>query len=168
MKNAIVTCGPIAVLLAVFMMPAITFLSCTGGAAASGDSGAVFNDVKGKEWVLTEIRSAGNTVLIDRKKYEADNMENYFTISFNDSRVNGVGAPNRYFGPYTIDSGRKLTLGNMASTLMAAFKEPDELKEYRYYGYLSDITRWDLRNGKLELYSSNSAGAEVVLVYTSR
>ena len=122
------------------------------------------NDVEGKEWILTELRSAGNTVRIDRSRIEAADTNGSFTINFQEGRVSGLGWPNRYFGPYTADSGETLSIGNLASTMMAAFIELDELKEQDYFAYLSKVTRWAIRDGKLELYST-SEGRETVLVF---
>ena len=134
----------------------------------------MFSDVEGKEWFLSEVRSAGNTVVMDRQKLEADSMGGFFTISFqggnaaNERQVNGVAAPNRYGGPYTLGSDKTLGIGLLRSTMMAAFKEPDGLNENGYFAYLSKVTRWDLREGKLEIYSSDSNGAEAILVFTRK
>jgi len=160
MKNALFTCG--LAFCAVLMMPSL--FSC----ASIGGSKAVFSDVTEINWALSEIRSGKSTVAIDRQKYEADNMGNFFTITFQGDRVNGVAAPNRYFGPFTQSEDKNLSFGNLASTLMAAFREPAELNEHEYMTYLSKVTRWDLKKGKLELYTSNSSGAETVLVYTQQ
>ena len=148
--------------------------SCAGGAqsasganqAARGGNGVnSLNDVEGKEWTLSEIRSAGTTVRIDRSKLPADGGSGAFTINFQDGMASGMGWPNRYRGPYTKGSGDALSIGNAASTMMAAFVELDELKENEYYGYLSRVTRWAVRDGRLELYSTNAGGGEAVLVY---
>jgi len=158
------------VLFAVFITPVI--VSCAGNAggqgirAASGDGNMTFNDVIGKEWVLTEIRRAGNTIQIDRAQLEAKNIGGFFTISFEENRVSGIGAPNRYFGPFTLGRGQELNFGNLASTLMAAFIEAEELKEHEYFAYLNNVNRWNLRDGKLELYSLSNGGAETVLVFS--
>jgi len=152
-------------------LPLIAFPTDASGAPAQ-EGGTSFKDVEGKEWLLSELRSSGKIVLIDRKKLEADNMGGFYTIIFRkdqasgENRVSGMGAPNRYFGPYVLGSNRALSFGNVASTMMMAFKEPDGLKENEYFAYLSRITRWDLRDGKLELYSSGSAGNEAILVFT--
>jgi len=137
----------------------------TGDASGTGGAG-MFNEVSGKDWILTEIRSAQNTIQIDRGKLQANNIGGFFTINFQEGNVSGVGAPNRFRGPYTTGSGNALSLGNVASTLMAAFIEAEELKEHEYYSYLGKVTRWNLRDGKLELYSSNPDGAETVLVFS--
>ena len=157
-------------LCAAFILPAIVFASCASGASASG-SGGDFKDVQGKGWTLLEIRSQGKTVSLDRSKLAAGFPEGVYTINFeevsagNEGRVSGVGAPNRYTGPYTFDSNKAISIGLLASTKMLALKEPDELKENDFFAYLAKVKRWDLNSGKLELYSANDAGAETVLVF---
>jgi len=150
-------------LCAVFVLAALVFASCAGGASAK-ESKAVFNDVLGKEWILLEVRTQGKTVSIDRNKLDAGFPNGAFTIKFEEDRVNGVGAPNRYFGPYTV-SNKTISIGTVASTMMLALFEPEELKEHEFFDYLSNAKRWDLQSGKLELYSTNSSGAETVLVF---
>ena len=142
---------------ATLILPALVFVSCA--------SSAKIKDVQGKEWILLGIKSQGKTVTIDRKKLEAGNMGGAFTINFEEDRVSGMGAPNRYFGPYTIDSKNVLSIGTLASTMMAAFFEPEELKEKEFLDYLSKANRMKIKSGKLELYSSNSSGAETVLIF---
>jgi heat shock protein HslJ len=156
---------------AAFVLPAIVFPSLASGAPAK-ESGVTFKDVEGKEWFLSEVKSAGKVVLMDRKKLEADDMGKFFSIIFqkdnasDGGRVGGTAAPNSYFGPYTPGDNRALSIGNMASTLMMAIKEPEGLRENEYFNYLAKVTRWDLRNGEPELYCSGSNGDEVILVFT--
>ena len=151
-------------LCAVFILAALVFASCAGKASFGGGK-AVFKDVQGKEWILLEVRNQGKTVSIDRKKLDAGFPNGAFTINFDEDRVSGVGAPNRYFGPYTADSNKTLSIGNLASTMMAAIFEPEGIKEHEFLDYLSKTKRWDLKSGKLELYGANSSGAETVLVF---
>ena len=137
------------------------------------EGGATFRDVEGKEWILSELRSAGNIVRMDRQKLAADNLGGVYTINFRADRsgegqVNGMGAPNRYFAPYKAGVNKTLSIGNLASTMMAAFREPEGLGEREYFDYLFKVTRWDLKDEKLELYSSDSDGTEAVLVYTQK
>jgi len=154
---------------AALFLPAILFAACAGEASSRGasfmETGAVFKDVQGKEWTLLEIRSQGKTVSIDRKKLEAGNMGGAFSIAFDENQVSGMGAPNRYFGLYTVVANNGLNIGNLASTKMLAFNEPEELKEDEYFAYLSKASRWNLRSEKLEIYSANSTGTETVLIF---
>jgi heat shock protein HslJ len=157
--------GPVFLRAAgILLLLATVVLSCAGEAAAR-DSGAVFSDIKGKEWVLAEVKKASGTIRLDRQKLEADGFSGVFTLIFQDERINGKGAPNNFFGPYTAGEGKALTIGTVAGTLMAPFKEPEGLKESEYFAYLGKVTRWDLRDGRLELYSADSAGKEVLLIY---
>ena len=151
-------------LCAVLILPVLVFVSCASGMSIRG-SKAVFDDVQGKEWILLEIKSQGKTVSIDRNKLDAGFPNGAFTINFEEDKVNGVGAPNRYFGPCTVNSDKTLSIGNLASTMMLALFEPDELKEHEFFDYLSNAKRWDLKSGKLELYSVNRSGVETVLVF---
>ena len=148
------------------------FISCENGTTSEGimsgsfDGRMTFNEVVGKEWLLSEIRNAGNTVQIDRAKLKSDHMGDFFSIRFRGGNVNGTAAPNLYSGPYTSGSSGELSIGDLISTLMALEKEFEALTEYEYFGYLNNVTHWNLSGGKLELYSSNPDGAEAVLGFT--
>jgi len=146
------------------LLPLALLASCAGSPPDRG-TGAGFGDVEEREWYLSELRSAGVSVRMDREKLDADGFEGIFSANFQEGRLSGMGAPNRYFGPYTVDGNRGLDIGLLASTLMLAFREPDGLTEHEYFGYLSRVTRWDLREGKLELYSTDEAGNEAVLIF---
>ena len=154
-------------------LPTIAFPSGASGAPAQ-EGGASFSEVEGKEWILSELRSGGKTVSIDRKKLEADNMGGFYTINFqkdqaaNEGRLSGMGAPNRYSGPYTLGGNRAISFGTVASTKMLAFKEPDDLRENEYFAHLSRVARWDLRGGKLELNCTAIGGSETVMVFTPK
>jgi heat shock protein HslJ len=141
--------------------------SCAGGAKTK-DGGAVFSDVQGKEWILTELKSAAGTIRLDRQQLEASGFRGAYTLTFEADRLSGMGAPNRYFGPYTAGEARALTVGNIASTLMMGINEPQGLSEHEYFAFLGRVTRWDIRGKALELYTSDDSGAERVLVYNSR
>ena len=156
------------IFLNLFILLAI-MLPVSANAAPAQDLGTSlsFRDIEGKEWILLELRDAGKTILMDRQKLEAENMGGFFTIRFEDGRLGGVGAPNRYFGPYTAGAGRDLDIGILASTLMMALREPEFLKESEFFDFLSRVSRWDLREGKLELYSPDGDGNETVLVFIS-
>ncbi|AEF80273.1 META domain-containing protein [Leadbettera azotonutricia] len=150
-------------LLAAAMLAA----SCAGGAKAK-DSGAVFSDVQGREWTLAEVKGPSATIRLDRQQLEASGFKGTYTLTFEEGRLSGMGAPNRYFGPYTPGEGRSLVVGNIAATLMMGISEPQDLPEHDYFSYLNRAARWDIREGRLELYSSDNTGAERVLVFTAQ
>ena len=148
------------------LLPAIMFpIGASASPAPDLGSTADFKDVAGKEWILTEVRGSAKTVTMDRVKLIADNLGGVYTILFNESQINGMGAPNRYFGPYTQSGGNALSIGNVASTMMLSFREPDGLSEREYFDYLAKVNSWNLRSGMLELTSLDSSGREAVLVY---
>ena len=136
-------------------------------AAPAKDSAATFRDVEGKEWLLSEVKGGGKTVTMDRQKLALDNFIGVYSLSFKEGRVSGMGAPNRYTAPYSVNANRSLSIGHAASTMMIAFIEPDGLKEKEFFDYLSATQRWDLFQGRLELYSKDSNGNEVTLVFVN-
>ncbi|MCL2602541.1 MAG: META domain-containing protein [Treponema sp.] len=147
----------------------LTFLAFSACATAETPAeGASFRSVEGRGWVLTELRRGGRTIPIapDRQKLNAAGFEEIYTINFSirEGMVRGLGAPNRFFGPFTLGKGEDLTMGNLASTMMISFIEPESLREHEYLAYLSGVLRWALVEGRLELYSS-SAGGTAVLVF---
>jgi heat shock protein HslJ len=148
-----------------FLVFATAAIGSCAGSASVKNNGAVFTDVQGKEWVLAELKSAAETVRINREQLAAVGFEGIYTIKFDGDRVGGMGAPNRYFAPYTQGEGRALTIGNIAGTLMAPLKEPDGLKENEYFALLGKVSRWDLREGRLELFTVDTGGNDLTLIY---
>ena len=157
----------IAIIQALFIFAIAAFPLTVSAAPAreNVENSTAFKDVEGKDWILEDVKSLGQTIHMDRKKLEADNFGGIYTINFKENRVSGMGAPNRYFGPYTLSANKTIKIDNVASTMMAAFKEPDELKEREFFNLLSKVTRWNIMNGKLELYGTNANGNEVTLVF---
>jgi hypothetical protein len=48
---------------------------------------------------------------------------------------------------------------------MASFREPESLKEREYFTFLETVNKWDLAQDKLQLYTRNEQGAEIVLIF---
>jgi heat shock protein HslJ len=130
-------------------------------------AGNSFDSVKNKEWSLVELRTVSGNRILNRQTLEADGMGDAFTLQFDNDRLSGKGVPNRYFGPYQTGSGNSLVVGNVASTLMAAFKELDALKEREYFAFLGKVTGWSLEEDKLLLASKDASGQDAALVYTA-
>ena len=124
-----------------------------------------FSDVLGKEWKLTDILIGGKSINFDRKTLLAD-IGDIFTLTFDAERLNGVGAPNRYFTSYTHGENQALSIRTVASTRMAPIMEPDKLKEHEYFMYIQNTYRWNLKGGKLELFSKTEKGLETVLIFS--
>ena len=152
------------------------FISCSGTSDSpdfravsydSYDGVTTFSDITNKEWALTEVKTALNTVQINRSRLQGD----FFTIrfyggDFNRDTVSGIAAPNLYSGVYTTGRGGVLSIGNLLSTLMAPIDGPEGFSEFEYMSYLYNVTHWNLSEGNLKLFSVTSDGAEAVLFFT--
>jgi heat shock protein HslJ len=118
-----------------------------------------FSDVQDRDWKLVEIRIRPESIIINES-------DDFFTLRFDMERVNGIGAPNRYFAPYLLADKQGIAIKTIAQTQMAALFEPEELKEHAFFVYLQNTRRWNLVRGNLELYSQGTDGTEAVLVFT--
>ena len=170
--------------LCLLVLPALLFFGCSSSArtpasdspvsdrpvgdrSPASTAGTSFSDIEGKEWTLLELRRAGESIVMNRQQIEADGLTGAYTLSFADGMVRGKAAPNGFSGPYSIahsPGGNELSIGLLASTMMFSFIQPEGLNENEFFALLSAVNRWDLREGRLELYSS-AAGAEAVLVF---
>jgi hypothetical protein len=127
---------------------------------------ADFSGALGSYWILAEIRTALGTVTLDREGIsEMMDFDDIFTLRFDDGRVNGRAAPNLYNGPFELGAGYDISLGMMASTMMFAFMEPEELAEHEFFMYLHNAFMWRLAGGNLELHTVAENGGEAVLVF---
>ena len=119
-----------------------------------------FSEVTGKEWLLKEIRTQGGVKALYRSDIVRQGFnESIFSLVLDAERISGMGAPNRYFAPYTLGKKQSITIQNIAGTLMAPLFELDVLKEHEYYTYLQNVYEWNLVNGQLELYSKNTTSS---------
>jgi heat shock protein HslJ len=124
-----------------------------------------FNTVIGKDWRLIEIQTSAGPAKFSRDALEAEDMGNYYTLHFDAERLSGIGAPNRYFAPYHLGEGTTIAIQGIAGTLMAGFKEPPGLREGDYYHSLGQVSRWELIDDTLKLYTVNLTGESLILVY---
>ena len=143
-----------------FTLLLVILMACAGGAGVN--SSVNIADIQDKDWALAELRSASGIVQIDRTRPDAAAS---YTLRFEAERLSGGAAPNRYFGPYDSGPGNSLSIGLVGSTLMAAIFEHPNLREQDYFAYLNRVNHWELKNGVLELYTSDENGTELVLVY---
>jgi len=140
-------------------------LACAGngtGSSASARQTMDISEIQGKDWSLSEVRSSSGTVRIDRSKPDTAGI---YSLKFASDSLNGTGAPNLYSGPYTSGDNNSLSIGMVRSTLMASIFENADLREHEYFNYLHNVNRWDLKDGKLELYTTGENGSPVVLVF---
>ncbi|MDR2181648.1 MAG: META domain-containing protein [Treponema sp.] len=135
-------------------------------AAGTGSTGAArVSGISGKEWKLSGLRKGGAVITIDRDKLQAGGFGDFFTLTIDSRRISGKAAPNRYTTTYQAGAGNVLALAPPVSTLMASMYDPEHLREDEYFQYLAKVTGWKLNQGKLELYTTDPAGTETVLVY---
>jgi heat shock protein HslJ len=126
---------------------------------------APVNDIKtviGQTFYLQSFTVNGQKSPFSRKELESIGMGEAFTLTFNADRVSGEAAPNRYFGPYNAAGDGTLKLGPLASTLMAALKQPPDLTESAYMSYLNAASKWRLIGNVLEITSGDA-----VLTFTA-
>jgi heat shock protein HslJ len=121
------------------------------------------NDIQGKDWLLTEVKSDSNSVFIDRTEPDTAGI---YTLKITADSLSGRASPNLYFGPYTSGVNKTLSIGAVASTLMASTIENEDFVEYQYFRYFNNVNRWELRDGNLELYSFDENGNQVVLIFS--
>jgi heat shock protein HslJ len=123
-----------------------------------------FDAVLGKTWRLVAVQTLAGDKGFSREVLEADGMGDFFSLSFDKERISGVGAPNRYFAPYTVEKDG-LFIEKMGSTLMASFREPKGLSEQEYFAYMQQVNRWTLSGEELTLYSIDTEGSVVFLLF---
>ena len=125
-----------------------------------------FTDVRDKDWKLMEVRT-GKDVIFQRSMLTQENLNNIYTLRFDMERASGAGCPNRYFSPYALAEKQAINIQPIASTLMLAMYEPEQLKEREFFSYLEKADQWNLVKGNLELRSTNGEGKTVLLVFSS-
>jgi heat shock protein HslJ len=144
----------------------IIFLQTSCASGAGGARVLDFSDVRDKNWKLLEVRDGKKNVFFQRSMLKQEVPGDVFTLRFDAERVSGAGYPNRYFAPYELAENQAIDIKPIASTLMLALSEPEQLKERDFFSYLEKADQWNLAKGNLELRSKNNEGAEVVLVFS--
>jgi heat shock protein HslJ len=135
-------------------------------ALAACNSGPKFTEVQDKEWRLIEVRGQQETITFDRSKLISEGFGNIFTLKLDPKQVSGMGAPNRYFGPYELGKSQAISFNKVAATLMAPIREPEKLKEHDYFAYLQNVYKWGLgKDANLELFTKSEDGQEAVMVF---
>jgi len=123
---------------------------------------ADLNEFREKNWHLDKVR-IGTTIISINRNNKPDLT---YTIMFNTERFAGVGAPNHFFGSYAANKDHTISFKKIGSTRMVPIFEMYDIKEHEYFSYIERAARWDMRNEKLELYSSKKDGTKVVLMYS--
>ena len=153
------------------LLAAVLITGCanTGGSIASSiqdNSNQDFSNVTGKDWKLLTVHINGTDTQFRRDNQPDGLSRDIFTVKFEGGVISGTGAPNRFSGRYTLtDQGLSVT--PLASTMMASFLEPENLREHDYLSYVGNTTAWRLTNNgsNLELTSVTSDGKPVKMVF---
>jgi heat shock protein HslJ len=153
----------------VFLIAACLILAgITAGCVNGPAKRAGFDEIRGKEWELTEVIAGSGAVTIDRQKLEAEGMADVYTLLIGDERISGRAFPNRYLAPYKLEEGRKITFGAVAGTLMASIGDSGGLREEAYFRFLDNVYQWDAAKGRLELLTRDPGGADAKLIYREK
>jgi hypothetical protein len=152
-----------------WLVPAVLALCLNSCAGAPS-----FSNVQGKQWKLVELRSDPTTspeplrepIRFDRSKLKSEGMDDIFVLTFNVSgQASGKAAPELYTASYEQGVDQSLSLKQVTSVHVERDLAPERLREAEYFALLERISRWDYREGKLELYSTGPDGREVVLTF---
>ncbi|WP_157150532.1 META domain-containing protein [Brachyspira sp. SAP_772] len=102
---------------------------------------------------ITENNTTDKKDILDGRKFKLVSIypEMGITIEFNDNKINGFSAVNRYSSLYEID-GDIFNVYNLITTLMSGSK--DKMKaEDEYLRLLKDATSYKVEGKKLTLYT---------------
>jgi heat shock protein HslJ len=113
------------------------------------------------------VKVAGKSLLIDRNKLNSEGFGDFFTFTIDGERVSGKAAPNRYTGGYSAGPNNTLTVLPLITTLMATIYNPERIREEEYLKYLAKVKRWSQIQGRLQLYTVDEKGKEVILIYVN-
>ncbi|MEI0611451.1 META domain-containing protein [Brachyspira pilosicoli] len=102
---------------------------------------------------ITENNITDKKNVLDGRKFKLVSIypDMNITIEFNDNKISGFSAINRYSSLYEID-GDIFNVYNLITTLMSGPK--DKMKaEYEYLNLLKDATSYKIEGKKLTLYT---------------
>jgi heat shock protein HslJ len=117
-----------------------------------------FEDAVGQTWFLVEVSGENGAQPIDRAALKAAEQADSFSLTFNaDGMLSGKAAPNTYGAPYTLGDDQALSIAPARTTLMMGLNQPDVgITEQQYYGYLAQVSRWELTDGQLSLHTGGA------------
>ena len=144
-----------------------TASSGTGNVNAS--SGSInkissFSDVIGKNLRLIEVYISGRNINFSRSSLPQV-LTDAYTAKFDEKIVSGMAAPNRFTAPYTLSDKNHISIAQMATTMMASFIEPENLKEHDFITYMQNAWAWMDENGKFVLLCNTATGQEVRMIF---
>ncbi|MDR1249349.1 MAG: META domain-containing protein [Treponema sp.] len=153
-----------------WLVPAAVLLLCLSSCAGEPS----FDSLRGKQWKLVEVRNSPSEspepfrdpARFDRSKLKTEGMDDIFVLTFGPSaQASGRAAPETYTASYEQGAGQALFFRQIQSSHSERDLVPERLREADYFALLEKVSRWDYRGGKLELYSADPGGREVVLLF---
>ena len=177
MKMMLTGKGPIkcaaAVALAVALLACLSCATNRGAQAGGQQPELLMEDnlatlKAGGSWALVSFESGGMTTALDR----TDNLiAGAFTLEIlkadgaaeNEFRLAGRGMPNRYNTTVTVEHDGRLKMLVLAATLMAAFAEPEALKEREFFQFIERMQALSRRDGGLIIATTDADGKPVTL-----
>jgi hypothetical protein len=156
-----------------WLIPAVVVLFCLSCSCAGGP---FFDSLQGKQWKLVEVKGIPaesseflrDPVRFDRAKLKTEGMDDIFVLAFDASaQATGTAAPETYTASYEQGAGQALSFRQIESSHSQRDWVPERLRDVDSFARLEKVTRWDYRGGKLELYSADPHGREVVLLFVS-
>ena len=143
-----------------------TAQTSTGGSTADIVNGINdFSDVIGKDLKLTSVFISGMDTNFRRSNLPAP-LSDAYTLKFDERIAGGMAAPNRYTAPYSLGENHAITIGQMATTMMASFIEPENLKEREFTAYMQNAYAWAEENNQFVLLSKTADNCEVRLNFS--
>ena len=117
------------------------------------------------QWFLTDVSIDGNDTGFNRDELNGTpNGDEIFSLKFDRGILYGMGAPNRFSGPYSTGGKQTLKIMPIRSTLMASIFEPEGLKEHYFFSYLQNAYKWARLGNRLEIYSK-TGDQEIVMTF---
>ena len=134
----------------------------------AGSTGANYvTSISGRSWKLVELRFADRNVVLNRNELTGSEVD-IFTMTINNDRISGMGAPNRYFTAYQAGTNNSLIIQPIASTMMAAiYTDPRRIREAEYFQYLGKVKSWRINQNRLELTSADAANRPLIMVFSN-
>ena len=159
-ENMIITVKKNLLLVSLLICLPAVFSYANGNRVADN---VTFSDVQDRFWNLTEVKNGSTVINIDRTNVTRD----IYTIKFQTDNLVGAGAANSYFASYTLGKSQALLIERIGSSRAAPLYEMKDFTESEYFRCLQRVNRWDLRDGKLELYTYDKNGSTVILIFSN-
>jgi hypothetical protein len=171
------------------MLPFFGFSGCAGNGSAVKSESPPRNELSASQdfsssyftqvdwdrvientWQLVSVEKDRMINRVDRKKLEANGMNDTYTLRFSgnylERRVYGKGAPNNFTAMFGMGDHSTISISHILSTKMATIYEPAELKEHEYFRYLERAGRWSMDYAEhLKLFTTDEDGEDVYLIF---